>query len=262
MKSLKKCFQGVPSFDGKIHQEMLNRKDEREIRQKLILNNLKLVAKVVLEVKRLYSLSNYSLDIEDMFQEGVIALMKAIENFDAKKGSFSHYAYWFIRRYIELFVFFEERLIRLPKNKIVVEILRFEDDYYKKYGKRPSLQEIMKNFKIERDALLMLKRSFFPTISLEKKMGEDEDSILEEIIGQDNQEKIKEEILDDSSPSWMTILNEREKLIIHLRYGFFGECNTLEEVGKRLGCTKERIRQIEKEALKKISSYIKNQNSS
>ena len=259
MNGLEKCLKGASSYsiDKDEFINLINKKNDKEAREKLVLANLKLVAKVVLDMKRMYFFSSVS--VEDMFQEGVIGLMKAIDNFEPKKGSFSHYAYLSIRRHIELFVFFKDKLIRFPKNEIVLEILRFEEDYYKKHGRKPRIEDIMKNFKIDKYTLIkILNLSSYSLVSLESKTDETENLILEEKIGENNEEKIEAEIKNDSSPSWMSLLNEKEKLVIQLRYGFLGDCKSLEEIAKNLGRTRERVRQIESTALNKISSHIKN----
>src|SRR5712672_3723040 len=230
------------------------KKGDAGARERMINSNLRLVVTIA------HDYANLGLPLLDLISEGNIGLMKAVERFDpAKGGKLSTYAAWWIKQSIKRALANQSKTIRLPVHLVdkISKMRRVSLQMSEELGREPTDEELAEEIGISSGKVTRLKTVSIRPASLDAPISDDDSTAFSEIVGDEEAqtpfELFRDKNMRDELSELLEVLDDRERKIIFKRFGLYdGEPKTLEEVGKKFGVTRERIRQLQNIALAKL----------
>lgn len=252
------------------HEELLSVEEEVELAQRIKSGDRKALEKLtkanlrfVVSVAKQYQ--NQGLSLPDLINEGNIGLMKAAEKFDETRGfKFISYAVWWIRQSILQAIAEQGRVVRLPLNQVgsVNKINRVLNKFEQENERRPSIDEIADNTDIPHDKIEDVLKVNTHQVSVDAPVADGDGTSMLDFMQSDSTPSTDEQLLKESLKEEITValnvLNERERNVVEAFYGINQPECTMEEIGKKYGLTRERVRQIREKAIRKLKQNTKN----
>ena len=264
LKTYLKEIRNIPLLTAKEEIQLSRKikKGDEQARKKMIRSNLRLVISIA---KRYIHLG---IPFLDLIEEGNLGLMKAVERFDSRKGyRFSTYAGWWIKQGITRSIAEQGKLIRTPvyMNELISKWKKTKERLSQKLKRIPQDEEIAKKMRIPKDKMVQI--NFWlsaKTSSLEAPIGDEEESqvsdLVEDLAAVPPDAEIEHFLDKERIDSLLDIMTARERQVLDMRFGLIdGKTHTLAEVAHKLGVSRERVRQIEEEALGKLKRFVKQQ---
>lgn len=261
-KAYMKAIGKIPllTADEEARLTALSAQGDSYAREKLIESNLRLVVSIA---KRY--LANSKMPFIDLIQEGNIGLIKAAKKFDPTLGyKFSTYATWWIKQSIRKAIMDNSRAVRLPANVIsqLSKLNAASRELFQELRRDPTIKELAARLQMEEEVVRKLQLITKDPVSMETALNDEEDATIGDLIADDDEGHFEEDIYQEEVVNKVAqvlkTLSEREAEVLKLRYGIGGtKAKTLEEVGQIFGVSKERVRQIEANALKKLRNPVR-----
>lgn len=260
IKSYFKDVRSIPLLTPEQEIELAQRvqKGDEEARKQMIKANLRLVISIA---KRYI---NLGVPLSDLIEEGNIGLMRSVEKFDPDRGfRFSTYAAWWIKQAISRSIIDQGKMIRVPvyMNEEILKYKKAIEVLTHKLGRKPRTAEIAKKLQVPVDKVREYERSIAKMSSLDAPLGEEGDGQVKDVIADDTlispEDQLEDFFNKERAKNLLEHLTKREQKILALRYGLDdGNARTLAEIAKDIDVSRERVRQIESAAIKKIKKMI------
>ncbi len=261
IKSYFKDVRDIPLLTAEQEVELAERvqKGDEEARDTMIRSNLRLVISIA---KRYI---NLGVPLSDLIEEGNIGLMRSVEKFDPSKGfRFSTYAAWWIKQAISRAIIDQGKMIRVPvyMNEEIMKYKKAVESLTHKLKRKPRVSEIAKKMQTTVDKVREYERSIAKMSSLDAPIGEEGDGQVKDMIADERlaspDQQLEHFLNKERAQDLLDMLSERERKILVLRYGLEdGKTHTLAEIAKQICVSRERVRQLENQAIKKIKKMIK-----
>ena len=256
LKDIKDIPLLTPEREQKLARKIL--RGDKEARAEMIRSNLRLVINIAKRYKY------FGVSISDLIEEGNLGLMKAVSKFDPKKGyRFSTYASWWIKQYITRAIANQGKTIRIPvyMAEIITRWRKVTEQLAHKFGRSASIKEVAHMMKMSIEKVRQIDEIASKASSLDAPIGEDGSGQFMDLIEDENMTSPTDELAKvfrkERVDGLLNLISEREKEILNLRFGLKdGTSRTLGETAKRFGITRERVRQIENAAMKKLKQYL------
>jgi len=263
IKSYFKDIRDIPLLTAEEEVELARRiqKGDQNARKKMIRSNLRLVISIA---KRYV---NLGVPLSDLIEEGNIGLMRSVEKFDPEKGfRFSTYAAWWIKQAISRSIIDQGKMIRVPvyMNEEILKYKKAIESLAHKLNRKPRVAEIAKRLQVPVDKVREYERSIAKMSSLDAPIGEEGDGVVKDIIADESlsspDDQLEEFFNKERAKNLLDNLSERERKILVMRYGLEdGNAKTLADIAKKIKVSRERVRQIESAAIKKIKKMIEDE---
>ncbi len=259
LKEIKDIPLLTPEEEIKLARKV--KRGDKAARKSMIQANLRLV----INIAKRYS--HFGVPLSDLIEEGNLGLMKAVTKFNPKRGyRFSTYAAWWIRQYITRAIANQGKVIRIPvyMAEMLARWKKLHEELCHKMGRSPTIVEVAKRMRIPIKKAKELNEIVAKTSSLDAPIGEDDTGAFMDLIEDENVPSPADELSvllrKESVGNLLNMMGERERKILMLRFGLKGGAsNTLSETAKHFGITRERVRQIENDCLRKLKAFIATQ---
>ena len=263
IKAYLKDIHKIPLLTPKEELELARRvkRGDKEARKKMIRSNLRLV----INLAKRYS--NLGVSFMDLIEEGNIGLMKAVDKFKPSKGyRFSTYAAWWIKQSVLRSIIDQGKMIRIPVylNESILKLKKATESLSHKLKREPHPWELSKKLRLPVGKVKELSQWTARMSSLEAPIGEDKEGQVKDIVSDENMVAPDGELENffnrERALDLLSSMNKRERTILDMRFGLVdGKTHTLAQISQKMGVSRERVRQIEEAALKKLRKYINQQ---